>query len=499
MSSGKADGPGRRLPPDTPSGIMRLPAAFTAAAAGRLFDPVGRESEAESITVRIRWFGLCIGYLYVNLVQRSAGRPELNAMLTLGAFYALLDTIASRKGKVLLANYRIGISLMEALFIGLLCHFDAGVSSPFRFYYFLSLLVCAIRHSPTLTFATFGLHSISYIVLGLYAAQNAGDPAEQQAANEPATVSEFVKSGYYELSPDESNIVTVILTLIFLGWAAWAIIALTGLLKSAGQRLALLNEQLQSNQQLLERRIATRTKELQESQAMLVQQEKQAAFGLLAAGIAHEVGNPLASISSIVQMLSRKNSDDYVKERLDMVDGQLTRIQRTLRELTSFSRPTNQQESTVDVHAAINDALNIAKYYKRWKGKTATTKFSSEVPHIRTIYDQLVQVMLNLILNALDATNEGATVEISTERIAASRGQLDRIGIRVRDEGHGISAEAQQQIFQPYFTTKDHGTGLGLFVCRQLTRQTLGGEIELVRSTPHGTEFIVTLPMKTVS
>lgn len=484
MSSGKADGPGKKIPPDTPSGIMRLPAAFTAAAAGRLFDPVGRESEADSITVRIRWFGLCIGYLYVNLVKRSSGQIELNAMLTLAAFYAMLDTIATRKGRVLLSNYRIGISLMEALFIGLLCYFDDGVSSPFRFYYFLSLLVCAIRHSPALTFSTFGLHSISYIVLGLYAAQQ--------------TPPRVRVPGYEETSPDHSNVITVILTLIFLGWAAWAIIALTGLLKAAGQRLAILNEQLQSNQQLLERRIAMRTKELQESQAMLVQQEKQAAFGLLAAGIAHEVGNPLASISSIVQMLSRKNSDVYVKERLDMVDGQLTRIQRTLRELTSFSRPTNQQESTVDVHAAINDALNIAKYYKRWKGKTATTKFSTDVPHIRTIYDQLVQVMLNLILNALDATNEGATVEISTERLPGDKDDRERIGIRVRDEGHGISREAQQQIFQPYFTTKDHGTGLGLFVCRQLARQTLGGEIELVKSSTQGTEFLVTLPLKQV-
>jgi signal transduction histidine kinase len=169
-----------------------------------------------------------------------------------------------------------------------------------------------------------------------------------------------------------------------------------------------------------------------------------------------------------------------------------------LRELTSFSRPTNQQESTVDVHAAINDALNIAKYYKRWKGKTANTHFASDVPHIRTIYDQLVQVMLNLILNALDAMNEGAAVEISTERIPSENGRQERIGIRVRDEGHGISPEAQQQIFQPYFTTKDHGTGLGLFVCRQLTRQTLGGEIELVRSSSQGTEFLVTLPMRTV-
>ena len=466
MSPAEVDRASRKPYPETPSGIMRLPASFkAAAAAARYFDPTSREAQAESITVRIRWFGLCVGCLYVNLVDRDTGRPELNGMLVLGAVYALMDTLASWKGKVLLKEYRIGISLMEALFIGLLCNFDLGVSSPFRFYYFLSVLVCAIRHSPRLTFTTFGLHSLSYIMLGLYAAPE-----------------------------QESDIVTVILTLVFLGWAAWAIIALTGLLRSAGQKLVILNEELQSNQQLLERRIAVRSKELQESQAMLVQQEKQAAFGLLAAGIAHEVGNPLASISSIIQMLSRKNSDEYVKQRLDLVDGQLTRIQRTLRELTGFSRPTNQQQSTVDVHAAINDALNIAKYYKRWKGKTIVSSFALNLPHIRTVYDQLVQVMLNLILNALDATDEGAAIEITTELIEETDSVPARIGIHVRDEGHGIPKEAQEQIFQPYYTTKDHGTGLGLFVCRQLTRHALGGEITLVRSTHQGTEFFVTLP-----
>jgi two-component system, NtrC family, sensor kinase len=471
--------------PDPPA-LLR--AKKSAAAVGSLFDPLGRESEAETITFRIRWFGLCVGFLYVNLVERTTGRPELNAMLSLGTAYALLDTFTTLKGRVLLSNYRIGISLMEALFIGLLCHFDrgmtnplnelaaaepagvnpyGGVASPFRFYYFLSLMVCAIRHSPRLTFATFGLHSISYIVLGLYAAPG-----------------------------NEADVVTVILTLVFLGWAAWAIISLTGLLKSAGQRLIGLNQELQLNQQQLERRIANRTKELQESQAMLVQQEKQAAFGLLAAGIAHEVGNPLASISSIVQMLARKNADPHVKERLDLVDGQLTRIQRTLKELTSFSRPANQDESTVDIHSAVSDALNIAKYYKRWKGKTATTVFAPDVPHIRTVYDQLVQVMLNLILNALDAMSEGDTVHISTELIPASEQHPERVGIRVRDQGHGISVDAQRQIFQPYFTTKDHGTGLGLFVCRQLARQSLRGDIELISSSAEGTEFLITLPVR---
>ncbi len=430
-------------------------------------DPAGRELQAESITIRIRWFGLCVGYLYVNLVTRETGQPELNAMLTLGTIYALMDTLASFRGRILLSDYRIGISMMEALFIGLLCFFDQGVGSPFRFYYFLSLLVCAIRHSPALTFSTFALHSISYIVLGMFAANK---------------------------TPDEA--VTVLLTLVFLGWAAWAIIALTGLLKSADQRLSKLNLELRQNQQQLEQRITRRTKELQESQALLVQQEKQAAFGLLAAGIAHEVGNPLASISSLVQMLSRRNQDEYVRERLQMVDGQLTRIQKTLRELVGFSRPTNQQVSSVDIHSAINDALNIAKYYKRWKGKHVETQYSTEVPTIRTVYDQLVQVLLNLILNALDATEEGATITLSTQLLPAKDGQSAQVAILVRDEGHGISDTSQSQIFQPYFTTKETGTGLGLFVCRQLVRQTLRGEISLLSSSSAGTTFQVSVPVE---
>jgi two-component system, NtrC family, sensor kinase len=429
-------------------------------------DPVRRELQAESITVRIRWFGLCVGYAYVNFVDRVTGQRELNAMLTLGTLYALVDTLASLRGRVLLSHYRIGISVMEALFIGLLCYFDQGVVSPFRFYYFLSLLVCAIRHSPLLTLATFGLHSISYLILGIYAARR---------------------------SPDEG--VTMLLTLVFLAWVVWAIIALTGLLKSASQRLFLLNHELRQNQQQLEQRIGLRTRELQESQALLVQQEKQAAFGLLAAGIAHEVGNPLASISSIVQMLSRRNQDEYIRERLNMVDGQLQRIQRTLRELIGFSRPTNQQVASVDIHAAINDALNIAKYYKRWKGKHVQTVFADDIPPVRTVYDHLVQVLLNLILNALDATEEGVGITVSTRMLPEQVDKPRLVSVQVRDEGHGISESAQKAIFQPYFTTKDTGTGLGLFVCRQLMQQTLRGNISLVSSSASGTTFEVTLPV----
>lgn len=439
------------------------------AAQDAVVDPVGRELRAETITVRIRWFGLAVGYLMVNLgdlinaADRGSSQAELNAILTLGAVYAIIDTYRSWKGQVLLAEFRILISLMEALFIGLLCYFDEGVSSPFRFYYFLSLLVCAIRHTPALTFTTFSVHALSYSVLGLISA-NAG----------------------------ANDVVQMILTLVFMGWGAWAIIALAGLLKTAGQRLTVLNHQLLENQHLLERRIKERTKDLQESQALLVQQEKQAAFGLLAAGIAHEVGNPLASISSIVQMLNRRDVDDYTKERLEMVDGQLTRITRTLQELVGFSRPASQQAKLVDVHAAINNALNIAKYYKRWKGKKVHTNYADDMRAIKTIYDQFVQVVLNLILNALDATDEGASITVTTIDESSAGGERV-IAVLIADEGHGITPEAQEQIFEPYFTTKATGTGLGLFVCRQLVEQELGGTIELVRSDNSGTEFRLTI------
>ncbi|MEZ6129675.1 MAG: ATP-binding protein [Planctomycetaceae bacterium] len=439
------------------------------AARDAVVDPVARELRAESITVRIRWFGIAIGYLMVNLgdllsgADRESSQAALNAILALGAVYALIDTYRSWKGQVLLAEFRILISLMEALFIGLLCYFDEGVSSPFRFYYFLSLLVCAIRHTPTLTFATFALHALSYSILGLMQRQS-----------------------------NSADAVQMILTLVFLGWAAWAIIALTGLLKTAGQRLTELNRELLNNQDLLERRIRERTRDLQESQALLVQQEKQAAFGLLAAGIAHEVGNPLASISSIVQMLNRRNTDDYTRERLEMVDGQLTRIQRTLQELVGFSRPASQQAKLVDVHAAIENALSIAKYYKRWKGKQVETQFVENLKAIRTIHDQLVQVVLNLIMNALDATDEGATIRVTTKEERTADGRR-MVAIHIADEGHGIPEESREQIFEPYYTTKATGTGLGLFVCRQLAQQDLGGSIELVRSDKTGTEFRLTI------
>lgn len=418
----------------------------------------GWQLPAETITVRIHWFGLCVGYLLVNVLGTPDHRAELNGILTLGAVYALIDTWWSARGKVFLIRWPLFISLMEALFIGLLCHFDQGLDSLFRLYYFLSLIICAFRNSQLITLCTLGLHFVSYLVL---------------ASSQQERTSDHVQA--------------VVLQLVFMAWVAWASTALASLLKGASRQLFELNTQLTQNQTLLEERIARRTQELQQSQALLVQHEKQAAFGLLAAGIAHEVGNPLTAISNLVQLLNRRPLDAHMHERLNLVDEQLRRIQRILRELVDFSRPASNTRTTCDVHGVLDSALNIAKYYKRMKGKKIVTSYGTDLPPVSMVRDRVLQVFLNLILNALDATQEGAVIELTTEMSDGA------IRILVRDEGTGIPAAQHDLLFQPYFTTKETGTGLGLFVCRNILTEA-GGSIELVCSTTAGTTFAVTLP-----
>ena len=417
------------------------------------------ELAAETIAVKIRWFGLLVGYAVVNLSpDRGAGRAVLNAILALGAVYVLLDTYYSLRGRVFLGRYPLSISLMEALFIALLCYYHGGLESPFRYYYFLSLICCAIRHPSAVTYATCALHCASYGLL------------------------------YLALPAEPDGFLTLTLTIVVLGWVTWAGDAMSLLLKRVGDYLGRLNAALRENQAQLEARIAERSRELQEAQAHLLHQEKMAAFGLLAAGIAHEVGNPLTSISSLVQMLQRRDGDGYTQEKLALVSGQLQRIQGTLRELINFSRPASTERTWLPLGAVLDEALNIAKYYKQAKGRRLIQPcVPADLPPLHGVRDQLVQVFLNLVLNAVDATARDGRIEIGAERQGAE------LVVAVRDNGAGIAPEHAGRLFQPYFTTKKHGTGLGLFVTRKLVADH-GGSVTFESQPGEGTVFRVRLP-----
>jgi signal transduction histidine kinase len=270
-------------------------------------------------------------------------------------------------------------------------------------------------------------------------------------------------------------------------WVTWAGVALAKLLKRAGEDLHELNDQLRENQAQLEERIAERTRELEESQAQVLHQEKMAAFGLLAAGIAHEVGNPLTSISSLVQVLDDRGPDDYTREKLKLVTSQLARIQSTLRELVTFSRPASDEPGRVAVKDVVDEALGIAKYYKGGKNRQIVATVPEGLPPVEGVRDQLVQVVFNLVLNAIDATGKGGRIDVCCER------QENRIILIVADDGTGIDPALQIRLFRPYFTTKRQGTGLGLFVSRKIIEHH-GGTIACDSVIGRGTTFRIELP-----
>jgi signal transduction histidine kinase len=211
-----------------------------------------------------------------------------------------------------------------------------------------------------------------------------------------------------------------------------------------------------------------------------------AAFGLLAAGIAHEVGNPLAALSSLLQILQRRRPDSYTAEKLDLAATQLGRIQRTIRELVDFSRPASTTVARVRPEEVIEEALGIAKYYQRTKDRALTTDLEPELPAVRAVRDHLTQVILNLVLNAIDATRSGGSIRVRTTVNG------DWVELTVEDDGRGIALADRCRLFQPFFTTKPHGTGLGLFVSRQIAEE-LGGTLTYQTEIGVGSAFTVRL------
>jgi two-component system NtrC family sensor kinase len=414
--------------------------------------------DAEAIGVKIRWLGLLLGFAYANLGPAEADRPTLNALLLLGLVFTVLDTWFYRKRWVFLGEYPLVVSGMEALFIGLLCRFENDLDSPFRYYYLLSLLCCALRYSRRVTVTTFLFHCVSYGIVYLSVDRQAGAAF------------------------------SLLMMVVILGWVTWASSSLGELLKRGRDRLVALNAALREQQTQLETRIDERTRELQETQAQVMHQDKMAGFGLLAAGIAHEVGNPLTSISTIVQVLERRNPDDYTRDKLSLVGGQLARIQGIVRELTAFGRPASQERTRFTVHEIVDEALNIAKYYKGTKTRTIRTDVPADLPVLYGVRDQLVQVVFNLVLNAIDATAKGGLIEVTAARVP------EGVEVTVRDDGTGIDPAHRDRIFRPYFTTKRQGTGLGLFVTQKIVGE-YGGSVEFESEPGKGTTFRVRLPV----
>lgn len=250
---------------------------------------------------------------------------------------------------------------------------------------------------------------------------------------------------------------------------------------------------LASSFNAMSRKMAEDITRLKTINQMMVRNEKLATAGALATGVAHEVNNPLASISSLVQSLLSRTEDERQRDTLRLILTQITRISGVLRDLMDFARPKAPELKPTDLNQIILKSLELARFDKRFKQLTVSSSLAGQLPLLQLDADRMQQVFLNLLLNARDAIEEAAT----DGEISISSGQNEaEVWVKICDNGVGISQEHLDRIFDPFFTTKPkgQGTGLGLAVTHSIVTAH-GGRIS-VQNQERGTAFSIVFPVR---
>jgi len=229
----------------------------------------------------------------------------------------------------------------------------------------------------------------------------------------------------------------------------------------------------------------------------LIKAERLAAAGTFAAGVAHEVNNPLASISSLVQSILSGENDPQRRTTMHTILSQITRISSTLKDLVNFARPTTVQRRPVDVNGLIAETLRLISYNKRFSGIRIEPILASDLQRAFADDNEIQQVLLNLLFNAADASPaEGSVIKVITENQRAGQGndQSRRIIVKVVDNGIGIPREHLERVFDPFFTTKPAGAGvgLGLSLCQRMILSN-HGTIRVDSEVGRGTAVTISL------
>lgn len=221
--------------------------------------------------------------------------------------------------------------------------------------------------------------------------------------------------------------------------------------------------------------------------------ERLATVGHMAAGVAHEVGNPLTAISSLVQVCQRKTDDPFIQDQLKKVRDHIQRITKIVRDLVDFSRPSSLDTEMVNVNNVIKSAVGLLKHDARCRDVEFTLNLSKELPKIYGVPDQIHQVVVNILLNAVDSMEKVKNPAAIIKTWEAN----NFVKVSIKDIGSGIPEEEQNRIFEPFYTTKEvgSGTGLGLSVSHGIITQ-MGGEIEVESLAGEGAKFIVALPVQ---
>jgi two-component system NtrC family sensor kinase len=298
-------------------------------------------------------------------------------------------------------------------------------------------------------------------------------------------------------------------------------------------------ERLKENQDSLNKyleSLETANKQLKQAQEELIRTEKLATIGRFAAGVAHEVGNPLGAILGYTGILKKGRIDsEETTDYLKRIEDEIERINKIVRELLDFARPSKLEIREVEINKIVENTLSLLSYQKDFKNIVTRLDRQPDLPLINGDESQLSQVFINIILNAIDAMPNGGKLQIQTEGhivdyfhgdfsqltdpprrksdpVESDYSYLrksdplptsftkfskgDRlVKVRISDTGVGIKKEDLENIFDPFFTTKapDKGTGLGLSISLKIV-ESLGGEIRVESEEGKGTSFEIYFP-----
>ncbi|MGQ9508383.1 MAG: sensor histidine kinase [Thermodesulfobacteriota bacterium] len=245
--------------------------------------------------------------------------------------------------------------------------------------------------------------------------------------------------------------------------------------------------------QTLEQRVEERTRELQQVQDQLIRAGKMAALGELAAGVAHEINNPLTGVLTFSSLMLKKVDENHPwKKDLENIVQQTTRCRNIVRGLLDFARQRKPDKREWDVHALIERTINLVENQARFQDIKIKREFKADMPKLNVDADQIQQVFMNILINAADAMGEnGGTLTIRTNSYEQTA------EISFTDTGCGMSKEHLSKLFTPFFTTKEtgKGTGLGLAISYGII-QNHGGEIEVESELGKGSTFRIKLPVE---
>jgi len=249
--------------------------------------------------------------------------------------------------------------------------------------------------------------------------------------------------------------------------------------------------------------------ELQQAQEEIIRSEKLASVGRLASGVAHEIGNPIGIVLGYLGLLKGSDLNDEEKQDfIDRIEKEISRINRTIRNLLDFSRPSKGELKAVSVHKIIGDMVDILKPQPMISDSEIFLDKGTKKDTVLADPDKLKQVFLNLSMNAIDAMginqtkNESQKNTLSIQTSLAPKTKADervntsKIHIEFIDNGPGIPAEDLTRIFDPFYTTKEpgKGTGLGLSVSLRIIED-IGGDIKVKSEVGKGTKIIIILPL----